>query len=223
VCIIIYKETNEIIPEKTLKTAWEANPHGAGFSYYAHKRGWISQKGYMTFEHFYRDYLPHAKKELVIHFRIATHGVINPENCHPFTDTESSNSVLYHNGILSNFGSTSLSDTSDFYHSCLKHLTDFNAKINLLESLADLGNKFALLEPNGDIQLIGDFKSYKNLFVSNLSLVAFDHTSWMTSESDKLDEYGDPTDAYYDQAYWEADDKTTQAKIKRILKDTGEI
>ena len=116
-CVAIYKPENVQTPSlDTLKKCWEANPDGAGFALLTggDKYAIEIHKGYMTWKQFkaafekYR--LADFTGDMLLHFRIATHGSILPGNTHPFSLTGDvkllkhtnvrTNYALIHNGIL---------------------------------------------------------------------------------------------------------------------------
>jgi predicted glutamine amidotransferase len=114
-CIILYKPKNVKIPSKTvMENCFTSNPHGAGYMY-RYKNVVHIRKGFMTFNAFYDDLIEHivSKYDVVMHFRIATHAKVSPENCHPFPITSvrselhelviDCNRAMVHNGILHNF------------------------------------------------------------------------------------------------------------------------
>jgi len=116
-CIIVYKPIGIELPTKeTLKTCFDNNPDGAGFMYRKGREIRI-RKGYMKFESFYRALrnIDGVKggitnTDLLMHFRIATHGTIEPGQTHPFPVSQSYTDLvrekitvkqaLAHNGIL---------------------------------------------------------------------------------------------------------------------------
>ena len=84
-CILIIKPNGVMTPsESTLKTCFERNPDGAGFSY--NKNGKIIlKKGFMTFDSFKKavEKIPITSSAL-IHCRITTSGGTKPELTHPY-------------------------------------------------------------------------------------------------------------------------------------------
>ena len=117
-CIAIYKPAGIDIPKETLIQCNRANNDGAGMAY-SIGRGMRIRKGYFNFEDFYAEYLEHKDKQMLIHFRIATHGKIEKENCHPFFVTK--NLAFIHNGIISHHGGNKdISDTRDFNYKILR-------------------------------------------------------------------------------------------------------
>ena len=84
-CVAIYKPENVQTPSlDTLKKCWDANPDGAGFALCTggDKYAIEIHKGYMTWKQFkaafekYR--LADFAGDMLLHFRIATHGSISP-------------------------------------------------------------------------------------------------------------------------------------------------
>lgn len=103
-CLALYKPAKAKLSQDEMRTAFAANPDGAGFAYYdpALKRV-IIQRGYFTFDSLWTDLQPIMDDNcpLILHFRWATHGDVNVENCHPFQLTDG---ALIHNGVISGMG-----------------------------------------------------------------------------------------------------------------------
>jgi|BioPla2DNA2_1021312.scaffolds.fasta_scaffold14732_5 hypothetical protein len=116
-CIIVYKPIGVELPSKeTLKNCFDNNPDGAGFMYRKGREIRI-RKGYMKFKSFYQALKNISRvnggitnTDLLMHFRIATHGTIEPGQTHPFPVSENytdlvrekitTKQALAHNGIL---------------------------------------------------------------------------------------------------------------------------
>lgn len=113
-CIAIVKPKNVDFPtKKQFMNCFESNPHGAGFMY-SDGENIIIKKGYMTFESFYNAFVNENidKSHLVFfHFRIATHGLVDGGNTHPFpvvnnvdllrkTELKFKGYGLIHNGVI---------------------------------------------------------------------------------------------------------------------------
>ena len=79
-CVAIYKPAGIETPSlDTLKQCWDANPDGAGFALRTEGEYSIGiHKGYMTWKQFVAAYekyrLADFTGDLLLHFRIATHG-----------------------------------------------------------------------------------------------------------------------------------------------------
>ena len=92
-CIILHKPSNIQLPNiSTLETCFQNNSDGAGFMY-QHDNSVYIQKGFMTFKSLITalDQLQQKiniiNTNLMIHFRLASHGHITSGNTHPFPIT----------------------------------------------------------------------------------------------------------------------------------------
>lgn len=114
-CIAVWKPKGVNIAKKYLQNCYASNKDGAGFAYAKDGKVGIL-KGFFNFEEFYKAYLPFQKYACLLHFRIATHGAVNPENCHPF-EMNGGKYALIHNGVLPyslHDGDKDKSDTKQF-------------------------------------------------------------------------------------------------------------
>lgn len=161
-CIAIYKPEGKIIPIETLKECYRSNPDGAGFMYAQNKRLHI-EKGFFSFDSFYKAYEHHQEKQAVIHFRIKTHGKIDTTNCHPFAVNNSLGFV--HNGVISGFGDANHSDTIGFNHGVLQPLVNKwgnlalfqDPMIDLIESRIGY-SKLIFLDRHGNHNILNESK-----------------------------------------------------------------
>ena len=194
-CLIIVKETGVEFPnEDILAKAFKANPDGAGLAYNKHDHVYI-HKGYMTYQHFiecYRNVLCHITKDsaLVIHFRKASRGKVNPELTHPFPISDNldiltksflkSDYAVVHNGTIKEMDKylkkerRKLSDTIVFVQKYLSLIANndcwFDKECNqqLLELL--LGDsRMCILNNQGEIRTVGNFFKYNDLLFSKQS------------------------------------------------------
>ncbi len=108
-CVAIYKPKDIQTPSlATLEKCWQANPDGAGFALLtgAEKYAIEIHKGYMTWKHFVTAYEKYGLADfagnLLLHFRIATHGAISSGNTHPFAFTQDIR-LLQHTNVLTNY------------------------------------------------------------------------------------------------------------------------
>ena len=173
-CVALIKNKNVDLPnEDILKICFKNNPDGAGFAY-CRNGNIIIRKGFFTFDGFYKALMnENIKKEesALIHFRVATHGKINIENCHPFPITdkfskmtnpfsENNTSVMVHNGKLNiNITSSIYSDSMHF----AKTLFEFDRQNN--KSFIDYiirptsknkrGNRIGILNIDGTTEKYG--------------------------------------------------------------------
>lgn len=123
-CIAILNPTEVTLEKSVLKTCWENNRDGAGMLYVVN--GVLTtHKEMKNFDSFYNHYLDVRKKhrdsQVVIHFRISTHGKVDLTNCHPFIVNDEWGFV--HNGIISSAPkSKEFSDTYMFNQEVLQKL-----------------------------------------------------------------------------------------------------
>lgn len=187
-CVICIKEKGVRMPTLSeIKAMWERNPHGAGFMYARNGKVHI-EKGFMTLRAL-MDAMEKAELSesdpLVLHFRIATQGGINPEMCHPFpvsrklADMEEVSTTaqvgIAHNGVIQRCCSTrsKFSDTALFVTRYVSELIRKPSDImkyaitSAIEALAP-GNRFAIMNANGKISTIGRFEEADGLQYSNL-------------------------------------------------------
>ncbi len=174
-CIAIYKPKDTKISQATLQECFRSNPDGAGFMYASNKE-LVMEKGFFTFNDFWKAYKKHEKKQAVLHFRIKTHGAIDEANCHPFLVNSSLGFV--HNGVISGFGVGDQSDTSHFNDEIIKPLVSKWGNLSLfqpaMKSLieARIGySKLIFLDRHGNYDIFNESKGIwdNNVWYSNSS------------------------------------------------------
>ena len=195
-CVIVAKKMGVELPsKKILENCFDVNPDGAGLMYVNENKKVIIEKGFMTFEAFYKKLMELdkrydlKKKALVMHFRITTQGGTSPENCHPFpvTDDEKKLKATYlecndvafaHNGIISLYSmrdDKGLSDTMLLSKELLYPLFNYNKKFYKQEHNQELieeiigTDKIAFLDNEEKIITIGEFKEDEGVLYSNLN------------------------------------------------------
>lgn len=126
-CVICRKPYGKKMPDaKTIIDMWTSNPHGAGIMWRdgdktRYVKGFIDKGAFMKFVDENHDMLEDT--ECAMHFRIATHGGVNPENTHPFPMDRKSKPdamegkvsfCMMHNGVLPvNPRNDKISDTAE--------------------------------------------------------------------------------------------------------------
>lgn len=113
-CVAIYKPKGVNIPSKDeLYNCFLRNKDGAGYAFFRNDMIHI-KKGYMSFNDFYEAFTKenfNAYENIFIHFRIATHGLVDGGNTHPFpiindftkmreTNLDYHGKCLIHNGVF---------------------------------------------------------------------------------------------------------------------------
>ena len=186
-CIAIMKSANKKISKSTLRRCYDANPDGAGFMY-AEDKQLVVKKGYFTFKEFYKEYKPHGDKQVLIHFRIKTHGPINKDNCHPFL--VNSGLGFIHNGIITGYGSNTKSDTIEFNESILQKIVSKHGNnslfddpmVELIENVIGY-SKLVFLDRHGNYTIMNEQKGNWN------DGVWYSNTSWKKPEPIKYGNY----------------------------------
>ena len=265
-CVIIVKSKNQGLPEKSsLKNCFNRNPDGAGFMYTDNNGKVVIDKGYMTFDKFYKrfeklceKYNDFEGKNLVMHMRISTAGGVKPQNTHPFPLTNKfydmkktyskCNVGIVHNGIISATNPSKeqqdkgINDTMLFIKSYVYPIyKNWNKCFESEEFLAGIriitNSKFAILDKNDNLHIVGNFTQFDGNYYSNDSYIGVQSYNKYFNNfvSNKyLDKYYDDYydgyyDGYYDNYYTEEyyDSKKDNAEELedeiKILEDTDYI
>jgi len=157
-CVIIAKPKGASIPDYEIESCWKLNDDGAGIAWAeggkVHiKKGFMQLKDFKTFWSS-KDW---TNIPAILHFRIATHGAVNKENCHPFWVHEKS-LAFAHNGVFHQFGSAKKSDTVEFNNKILRQIPkNFirNSGIRImLEDFCGIGSKIAFINKDGVIDIV---------------------------------------------------------------------
>ena len=195
-CVILVKEKGIELPtKKVLKCSWERNPDGAGFMFNDYGKV-VIMKGFMTFEEFYlrlqtaNEFYHLKEKGLVIHFRIATSGLKDKGNCHPYPISNDNLDLrksfittelgIAHNGIIRSYNGKNniLNDTQLFIKNDLFELNSLDKKFyknvifqSMIERLID-GSRLVFLNKKGEIIKLGNWFHNGNYYFSNLNHVS---------------------------------------------------
>lgn len=123
----------------------------------------IMRKGFFTLESFMKAFGPYMEHKAVIHFRMATHGELDADNCHPFMVND--NLGFVHNGQIHNVKEwdKTKSDTWHFNESILKPLhRSFGVDIvkhrtvrHLIERYINR-NKLVFMDNLGDVTIYNE-------------------------------------------------------------------
>lgn len=171
-CVIVYKEKESPYPITSHHMMWEANPHGMGIAWYD-KAGQIQVRKTLDKYEGYDLLDQHKRKQLVVHYRFATAGKIEEEQCHPFVVTTDLNKlllsdygdeVLAHNGIISGYGNDYFSDTIEFIVTKFAKIKRPNARLNFLKN--SVAGNFAYMT-SGMVHLVGNWEVYEEVMVTN--------------------------------------------------------
>lgn len=217
-CVIIIKPKGIILNQRDLARIKQQNNDGIGIAWQQDKEVHV-RKG-LTLPQLSKYNI--ARNELLVHFRFATHGSKHSSMAHPFPVVSSRDAlqlisyktnreVLAHNGIIRAYGDNELSDTADFILSTLAHIPSRQARIALLDSLANRqSNRFALMSPK-HIELFGDFQEHEGVMYSNLHwLTAIESRAILLRDYMDRSQLFDPkpgnsSDLRLDDYYWDSD------------------
>lgn len=195
-CVILVKERGIELPTKDiLESCWKRNPDGAGFMFKDCDKV-VIMKGFMTFEEFYlrlqtaNEFYHLKEKGLVIHFRIATSGLKDKGNCHPYPISNDNLDLrksfittelgIAHNGIIRSYNGKNniLNDTQLFIKNDLFELNSLDKKFyknvifqSMIERLID-GSRLVFLNKKGEIIKLGNWFHNGNYYFSNLNHVS---------------------------------------------------
>lgn len=180
-CVICHKAKGAKMPDiRTIIDMWDDNPHGAGIMWRSGRdvkyvKGFMKQDKFMKF--IKKNEKELEETEVAMHFRIATHGGINPWNTHPFpmdpgTNTKSMSgtvrSCMMHNGVLPivprNDG---ISDTAELS----LRAKSFPSPEKYIESIAEYishDNRILVFAPDETL-FVGDWHEDGQLSFSNLN------------------------------------------------------
>lgn len=220
-CIIVAVPRDVEMPStETLRECFKRNPDGAGFMWADGKTVRI-RKGFMTFNEFVdalnAEEIPDGSA-IVMHFRIATHGKVQPSCCHPFPVSSNRDAIkatriesrigVAHNGVIHGTKTDdSWSDSMDFVANviaplsriCPGFVNNSNAE-QLLEWACK--SKLAIMDNSGDMMLVGDFHESNGVFYSNTSYIPVVH-NW----SNYGNLWNSWVDTYYEDKPWDDMDK----------------
>ena len=164
-CIAILKPNDKTLDKELLETCSINNPDGCGFAY-VDDNGDIIINKFMSFDEFWEEYSKvHNDRTMLIHFRIATHGNVEIQNCHPFKLND--RMALIHNGIISGYGSKTknISDTRDFIAKVIGNISHKmwkNPSFRTLVGKAIGYSKLAILDTDNNYYIINEDKGCWN-------------------------------------------------------------
>ena len=98
-CIICYVPQERTLSEDAFENCWDNNPDGGGMMW--SEDGCIKTYKSLSVDNFKDKYYKKSKEnasDIVLHFRIGTHGSNTIRNCHPFKISD--RYAFCHNGIL---------------------------------------------------------------------------------------------------------------------------
>lgn len=125
-CIaILHTAGSNPLSEEMLQNCQANNPDGMGLAWVENQeiKIWKSLKNLGLFKRKYHRAVE-LNSNILLHFRIQTHGDVNLANCHPYTIPNHPDLVLIHNGTIKGTGAKTIghSDTKAFINQVLSKL-----------------------------------------------------------------------------------------------------
>lgn len=208
-CIIIVANANKKISNRIIKQAYKNNPDGFGIAASVNGKVKVIKGLYKPNKiiKIYNQLRERATGDIVLHFRLATHGNITNSLCHPFRVND--DLVMFHNGIIDSklVGWTKdYIDESDSSLFCKNILRKFKRGfecndyiLNMLGDFIGYYNKVCLLNSLGEVSYINkdEWITYRNITYSNDSLLPIEYTS-LFDFNEEYEEYKDNIDYYKD-------------------------
>ncbi|MBW2599685.1 MAG: hypothetical protein JRC60_06335 [Deltaproteobacteria bacterium] len=210
-CLITIKPRGIELPTReSLFSSFTNNPHGSGFVVSKNGRQHL-HKGFFKFDEYYDAILDEVNIEdnCIMHSRIATSGLVDEENCHPFLLTKNPSRMklvtvdtdtpcMAHNGILFGYGNKKISDTYEFIMEIMSdNVIKDNLKNHAIQSLLEeaVSTSRLAIMIRGEIILIGHFFNKKGILYSNMS---YKETSYYSYKSSSYGIYGHKKYSKYD-------------------------
>ena len=122
-CIIIVANKNKKIPNEHIKLASELNCDGVGISASVNNKLFVYKSISINSDDIiklYNSIRQVATGDIVLHFRLATHGNVSDKLCHPFYVNK--DLVMFHNGVIR--------DSISGYNEHNKNESDTKALVN---------------------------------------------------------------------------------------------
>ena len=175
-CIIAVKKAGvPWLSYDEMKQCFINNPDGAGIAWVSEK-GLHVKKGYFSFKKLWLDISKLEKYPVLLHCRLATHGSITSDNCHPFL--LGNNVAIAHNGIIDMDTLSLEGDITDSLAFGKRYIEPFKpdslehyAIKELLEAAIGYYNKIAILKEDGKFIILNEEEGveYKGIWFSNSS------------------------------------------------------
>lgn len=155
-CIIAINIPGSILSEETLNNCWENNPDGAGIMYAVDNKLHVYKtlKKQKLINKYNEIRTKYPDIDIVLHFRLATHGSVKIDNVHPVIVNK--NLAFVHNGIIHEVMHTSLAEKYRDY-------SDSRIFGKMLEGVAD-----TIFEDKGLQELLKSYIGHsKIVFMDN--------------------------------------------------------
>lgn len=179
-CIIIVANKNKKIPNEHIKLASELNCDGFGISASVNNKLFVYKSISINSDDIiklYNSIRQVATGDIVLHFRLATHGDVSDKLCHPFYVNK--DLVMFHNGVIRdsisgyNEHNKNESDTKAFVNNALKNFKkgfqNNKTIMNMINETLGEYNKLCFLDNTGKTTYTSSSKwvEYNGILYSN--------------------------------------------------------
>ena len=222
-CIIIVANKNKKIPNEHIKLASELNCDGFGISASVNNKLFVYKSISINSDDIiklYNSIRQVATGDIVLHFRLATHGDISDKLCHPFYVNK--DLVMFHNGVIRdnisgyNEHNKNESDTKAFVNNVLKNFKkgfqNNETIMNMISETVGEYNKLCFLNNTGNTTYTSSSKwvEYNGILYSNPDIFYdgenYRYINPATMEYTTEDYYDDYYDSEYHDEYVEYKD-----------------
>lgn len=213
-CIIIVADANKRISNKIIKQAYKNNPDGFGIATSINGKLEVIKGLYKPSKiiKIYNQLRAKASGDIVLHFRIATHGDISDKLCHPFYVNK--DLVMFHNGVIRdsvsgyNGHNKNESDTKAFVNNVLKNFKkgfqNNKTIMNMISTSVGEYNRLCFLDSTGRTTYTSssEWVELNGILYSNPNLFYDDNYRYINPATmDYVED--DYYDEYYDSEYHE--------------------
>lgn len=222
-CIIIVANKNKKIPNEYIELASKLNSDGFGMSASVNNKLFVYKSISINsgdIIKLYNSIRQVATGDIVLHFRLATHGDISDKLCHPFYVNK--DLVMFHNGVIQdsisgyNEHSENESDTKAFVNNVLKNFKkgfqNNKTIMNMISETVKEYNKLCFLDNTGNTTYTSSSKwvEYNGILYSNPDIfyegLNYRYINPATMEYTTEDFYGKYCDSEYRDEYMEYKD-----------------
>lgn len=222
-CIIIVANKNKKIPNEHIKLASELNCDGFGISASVNNKLFVYKSISINSDDIiklYNSIRQVATGDIVLHFRLATHGNVSDKLCHPFYVNK--DLVMFHNGVMRdsvsgyNKNNKNESDTKAFVNNVLKNFKkgfqNNKTIMNMISTSVGECNKLCFLDNTGKTSYTSsdNWVEYNGILYSNLDVLDdYENCNYInpaTTEYTTEDFYDDYYDSEYHDEYIEYKD-----------------
>ena len=169
-CIAILNKQGTVLTKSTFMNSWHNNPDGGGLLYALKGRlhTFKSMKKGIMYKEYERIRKAHPDIDIILHFRIGTHGANDETNLHPFLVNDKLGFV--HNGIISQtaakLGKDDKRSDTNLFNEELKRLpdnfVDNEGIMNLIKGYIGTGSKLIFMDNLGNYRIVNEMAGHWN-------------------------------------------------------------